>query len=138
MGQPSSKTISILRLSNKLTQFLSTRSYKKNTVVIQNTLGSQDAGSLDASSTVNLRSNDFAAYNIDFVNGYTAGQVSSSCHTSKKQAKNSIGCCLDGKWQQNRILWLLLQIVPGYSVCQGWMDVLLQLLYRGYAFVSSQ
>ncbi|KAF5558727.1 pectinesterase precursor [Fusarium phyllophilum] len=52
-----------------------TGSYKKNTVVIQNTLGSQDAGSLDASSTVNLRSNDFAAYNIEFVNGYTAGQV---------------------------------------------------------------
>ncbi|ENH67205.1 Putative pectinesterase A [Fusarium oxysporum f. sp. cubense race 1] len=52
-----------------------TGSYKKNTVIIQNTLGSQDAGSLDASSTVNLRSNDFAAYNIDFVNGYTAGQA---------------------------------------------------------------
>ncbi|KAF5548138.1 pectinesterase precursor [Fusarium napiforme] len=52
-----------------------TGSFKKNTVVIQNILGSQDAGSLDASSTVNLRSNDFAAYNIDFVNGYTSGQA---------------------------------------------------------------
>ncbi|CCT74773.1 probable pectinesterase precursor [Fusarium fujikuroi] len=52
-----------------------TGSYKKNTVVIKNTTGSQDAGSSVASSTVNLRSNDFAAYNIDFVNGYTAGQA---------------------------------------------------------------
>ncbi|KAF5249387.1 hypothetical protein FANTH_5268 [Fusarium anthophilum] len=64
-----------LEKQNTLTQCLSIGSYKKNTVVIQNTLGSQDAGSLDASSTVNLRSNDFAAYNIDFVNGYTAGQA---------------------------------------------------------------
>ncbi|KAG4275239.1 hypothetical protein FPRO04_08546 [Fusarium proliferatum] len=54
---------------------MGTGSYKKNTVVIKNTIGSQDAGSLDASSTVNLKSNDFAAYNIDFVNGYTAGQA---------------------------------------------------------------
>ncbi|KAF5707022.1 pectinesterase precursor [Fusarium globosum] len=49
-----------------------TGSYKKNTLVIQNTLGSQDVGSLDASSTVNLRSNDFAAYNIDFAVALTA------------------------------------------------------------------
>ncbi|KAF5989133.1 pectinesterase precursor [Fusarium coicis] len=36
-----------------------------------NTLGSQDAGSLDVRSAVNLKSNDFAAYNINFVNGYS-------------------------------------------------------------------
>ncbi|CZR44618.1 uncharacterized protein FPRO_14371 [Fusarium proliferatum ET1] len=61
-----------------------TGSYKKNTVVIKNTIGSQDAGSLDASSTVNLRSNDFAAYNIDFVNGYTAGQAVALMANGKK------------------------------------------------------
>ncbi|KAF4972368.1 hypothetical protein FSARC_1053 [Fusarium sarcochroum] len=52
-----------------------TKSYKKNTVTIKNTLGSYDAGSLDASSTVNVRSTNFAAYNINFVNGYTDGQA---------------------------------------------------------------
>ncbi|RBA21988.1 hypothetical protein FPRO05_00335 [Fusarium proliferatum] len=61
-----------------------TGSYKKNTVVIKNTIGSQDAGSLDASSTVNLRSNDFAAYNIDFVNRYTAGQAVALMANGKK------------------------------------------------------
>ncbi|KAI1064200.1 hypothetical protein LB506_007771 [Fusarium annulatum] len=69
---------------NSLTQCISTGSYKKNTVVIKNTIGSQDAGSLDASSTVNLKSNDFAAYNIDFVNGYTAGQAVALMANGKK------------------------------------------------------
>jgi pectinesterase len=70
-------------------------------------------------------SKDFAAYNIGFVNGYTAGQVSIRYHGSRKDVKHRIDCCPDGKWQQNWILRLLLQVEPGYSICQGWLDVLL-------------
>ncbi|KAF2174495.1 carbohydrate esterase family 8 protein [Zopfia rhizophila CBS 207.26] len=51
-------------------------SYKGNTVIITNKLGSSGAGSLDASSTVNVVGADFSAYNINFVNTYgTAGQA---------------------------------------------------------------
>ncbi|KAM5343552.1 hypothetical protein ACJ41O_012089 [Fusarium nematophilum] len=54
---------------------VNTGNYKNNAVTINNTLGSYDAGSLDASSTVNIRSTSVSTYNINFVNGYTAGQA---------------------------------------------------------------
>ncbi|KAJ4177752.1 hypothetical protein NW755_013664 [Fusarium falciforme] len=54
---------------------VNTKDYKNNAVTINNTLGSFDAGSLDASSTVNIRSPNVSTYNINFINGYTAGQA---------------------------------------------------------------
>ncbi|KAL2129177.1 hypothetical protein VTI74DRAFT_8117 [Chaetomium olivicolor] len=51
-------------------------SYKSNTVTITHKLGSHDAGSLDASSTVNVVATDFSMYNINVENTYgTAGQA---------------------------------------------------------------
>lgn len=47
--------------------------YKSNTVTITNTIKSADAGSLDASSTVNVKADGFNMYNINVVNGYGAG-----------------------------------------------------------------
>ncbi|KAK4043260.1 pectin lyase fold/virulence factor [Parachaetomium inaequale] len=52
-----------------------TKDYKHNAVTFTHNLGSYDAGSLDASSTVNVRSSNFSAYNINFANTYTAGQA---------------------------------------------------------------
>ncbi|KAF9870664.1 beta-xylosidase [Colletotrichum karsti] len=52
-----------------------TGTYKSNVVTITNKLGSYDAGSLDASSTVNVRSTNISMYNINFVNEYTSGQA---------------------------------------------------------------
>ncbi|KAJ8111659.1 hypothetical protein OPT61_g5800 [Boeremia exigua] len=50
--------------------------YRSNTVTITNKLGSYDAGSLDASSTFNVRSADFSLYNVNIENTYgTAGQA---------------------------------------------------------------
>jgi len=46
-------------------------------VTITHGIGSYDAGSLDASSAMNVVSNDVNIYNVNFVNTYgTAGQVS--------------------------------------------------------------
>ena len=59
----------------------STKDYRHNAVTFTHKLGSYDAGSLDASSTVNVRSSNFSAYNINFANTYTAGQVSYSSTT---------------------------------------------------------
>ncbi|KAH6612998.1 carbohydrate esterase family 8 protein [Boeremia exigua] len=54
--------------------------YKSNTVTITNKLGSYDAGSLDASSTLNVRSADFGLYNVNVENSYgTAGQGYYGC-----------------------------------------------------------
>jgi pectinesterase len=45
-------------------------------VTITHGIGSYDAGSLDASSAMNVVSNDVNIYNINFENTYgTAGQV---------------------------------------------------------------
>ncbi|KAL1637561.1 hypothetical protein SLS56_000699 [Neofusicoccum ribis] len=50
-----------------------TGTYKSNTVTITHSIKSADAGSLDASSTVNVKSAGFKMYNINVVNGYGAG-----------------------------------------------------------------
>ena len=51
--------------------------YKSNTVTISHSLTSSAAGSLDASSTVNIANDDVNVYNINFANSYGLGaQVS--------------------------------------------------------------
>ena len=51
--------------------------YKSNTVTITHSLTSSAAGSLDASSTVNIANDDVNIYNINFANSYGIGaQVS--------------------------------------------------------------
>ncbi|OJD35383.1 pectinesterase a [Diplodia corticola] len=50
-----------------------TGTYKSNTVTITHTVKSADAGSLDASSTVNVKADGFNMYNINVVNDYGAG-----------------------------------------------------------------
>jgi pectinesterase len=50
-----------------------TSSYHDNVVTIANTISSSQAGSLDLSATVNVRSNLFRMYNINVVNGYGQG-----------------------------------------------------------------
>jgi len=46
---------------------------KYNTVAVEHSLNSATAGNLDASSTANIVSTNFSAYNIDFKNTYGAG-----------------------------------------------------------------
>ena len=50
-----------------------TGSYHGNVVTITNTISSPQAGSLDLSATVNVRSSLFRMYNINVVNGYGQG-----------------------------------------------------------------
>ncbi|KAF7595567.1 hypothetical protein BBP40_005602 [Aspergillus hancockii] len=50
-----------------------TESYKGNTVTITHTISSPEAGSLDASATVNVKSDLFSMYNINVVNGFGSG-----------------------------------------------------------------
>ncbi|PSN70783.1 pectin lyase-like protein [Corynespora cassiicola Philippines] len=65
--------------------------YKSNTVTITHKLGSYDAGSLDASSTVNVVSSDFRMYNVIVENTYgTAGQAVAL--TSNGMRQGFYGC----------------------------------------------
>ena len=50
-----------------------TGTYKSNTVTITHTMSSSDAGSLDASATLNIKSNNFKLYNVNVANGYGSG-----------------------------------------------------------------
>ena len=50
-----------------------TGTYKSNTVTITHTISSANAGSLDASATVNVVSAGFKMYNINVANGYGSG-----------------------------------------------------------------
>jgi hypothetical protein len=69
---------SITSLHDNLIRNVSSGNWKANTVTITNGIGSYDAGSLDASSAMNVVSNDVKIYNINFENTYgTAGQVRS-------------------------------------------------------------
>jgi pectinesterase len=64
---------------SKLSQYIdtnhtsSTGNYKGNVVTITHSINSATAGSLDASSTVNIVSSSFRAYNINFKNTYGSG-----------------------------------------------------------------
>lgn len=51
-----------------------TSSYKGNGVTITHTISSDDAGTLDDSATLRVRSSDFKMYNINVVNGYGPGK----------------------------------------------------------------
>ncbi|KAB8239061.1 putative pectin methylesterase [Aspergillus alliaceus] len=51
----------------------STDTYKENTVTITHTISSPEAGSLDKSATINVKSELFSMYNINVVNGYGSG-----------------------------------------------------------------
>ncbi|KAF2443760.1 carbohydrate esterase family 8 protein [Karstenula rhodostoma CBS 690.94] len=50
-----------------------TSSYQNNAVTITHKLSSPDAGSLDASATINVKSSSFALYNINVANTYGKG-----------------------------------------------------------------
>lgn len=50
-----------------------TSSYANNAVTITHSVNSSDAGSLDASSTLDITSSNFSMYNINIVNGYGQG-----------------------------------------------------------------
>jgi len=53
--------------------FLSTGTQKSNTVIFQRSMSSAAAGNLDGSSTANIVSSNFKAYNINFKNTYGVG-----------------------------------------------------------------
>lgn len=48
-------------------------SYADNAVTITHSISSSDAGSLDASSTLDITSSNFSMYNINVENGYGSG-----------------------------------------------------------------
>lgn len=50
-----------------------TSSYAKNAVTITHSVNSSYAGSLDASSTLNIKSSNFSMYNINVTNGFGQG-----------------------------------------------------------------
>ncbi|KAE8377602.1 putative pectinesterase A [Aspergillus bertholletiae] len=50
-----------------------TATYKQNTVTITHTISSPDAGSLDSSATVNIKSDSVSVHNINIANGYGSG-----------------------------------------------------------------
>ncbi|KAK2764278.1 hypothetical protein FQN54_008970 [Arachnomyces sp. PD_36] len=52
---------------------METSNYKQNTALVTNTLSSPDAGSLDASATLLLESDNVSIYNVNFENGYGEG-----------------------------------------------------------------
>jgi hypothetical protein len=77
----------------------STGNWKSNTVTITHGVGSYDAGSLDASSAMNVVSNDVKIYNINFVNTYgTAGQVCNHFEEGNMNLTSSSGSRIDSKW----------------------------------------
>ncbi|KAE8355445.1 pectinesterase [Aspergillus coremiiformis] len=54
-------------------QTTNTGSYQQNTVTITHTISSPQAGSLDASATINVKSKGLSMYNINVGNGYGPG-----------------------------------------------------------------
>ena len=50
-----------------------TSHYASNTVLITNTISSSDAGSLDASATVDITASAVSLYNLNITNGYGSG-----------------------------------------------------------------
>jgi pectinesterase len=73
----------------------STGSYKSNTVTITHTISSADAGSLDASSTVQVKSANFKMYNINVANGYGKGAQAVAL-TANGNQQGYYGCKFDG------------------------------------------
>ncbi|KAI8629140.1 carbohydrate esterase family 8 protein [Xylariaceae sp. FL1651] len=69
--------------------------YKSNTVTITHTISSPEAGSLDASSTINVVSSNFNMYNINVVNGYGKGAQAVAL-TANGNQQGYYGCQFDG------------------------------------------
>jgi pectinesterase len=70
----------------KLTMYgetTNTASYKNNRVTITHTISSPQAGTLDKSATVNVKSASFKMYNINVVNGYGKGSQAVAYVTSQ-------------------------------------------------------
>ncbi|KAM3068216.1 hypothetical protein ACMFMG_011262 [Clarireedia jacksonii] len=72
-----------------------TGSYKNNAVTITHSINSSAAGSLDASSTVNIVSANFKAYNIIFKNTYGAGAQAVAV-TANGDKQGYYGCSFTG------------------------------------------
>ncbi|KAF7909127.1 hypothetical protein BELL_0115g00060 [Botrytis elliptica] len=71
-----------------------TGTYKSNTVTITHGINSTTIG-LDASSTVNIRSANFKAYNVNFANTYGAG-VQAVAVTANGDQQGYYGCSFTG------------------------------------------
>lgn len=72
-----------------------TSSYKSNVVTITHSQTSTAAGSLDASSTANIKSSNFNAYNINFVNSYGKGTQAVAV-TANGNKQGYYGCSFKG------------------------------------------
>lgn len=68
-----------------------TSSYTSNAVTISNTISSEAAGSLDASSTLDITSSNFSMYNINVENGYGAGAQAVAV-TANGDSQGYYGC----------------------------------------------
>lgn len=119
---------------------LSTGTYKSNTVTITHTISSSEAGSLDASSTINVVSDNFNLYNVNVANGFGKGAQAVAL-TANGNQQGYYGCQFDG-YQDTLVesesflesilhLVRLLSLILFYqSLCKVWLPVLLQLLHR--------
>jgi pectinesterase len=114
---------------------LSTGSYKSNTVTITHGISSPVAGSLDASSTANIRSANFKAYNINFVNTYGQGAQAVAV-TANGNKQGFYGCSFKSyqdtlyakaglQYYSNCYIEGMFIDIPGFSV-----QLLLQMLTR--------
>jgi pectinesterase len=64
-------------------------------VTITHTISSSEAGSLDASSTINVVSDNFNLYNINVANGYGKGAQAVAL-TANGDKQGYYGCQFDG------------------------------------------
>lgn len=84
-------------------------------MTVTHTISSADAGSLDASSTINVKSANFNMYNINVKNGYGKGaQVSSHVFALclESGANKFKGSGSDCQWQSAGLLWLWVLWIP--------------------------
>ncbi|KAF2714500.1 carbohydrate esterase family 8 protein [Pleomassaria siparia CBS 279.74] len=72
-----------------------TGSYKNNAVTITHTISSSAAGSLDASSTLQVKSSNFKMYNINVANGY-GSSAQAVALTANGDQQGYYGCKFDG------------------------------------------
>lgn len=72
-----------------------TGSYKSNSVIITQSMTSTQAGTLDLSSTANIVSANFKAYNVNFVNSYGSGSQAVAV-TANGDKQGYYGCSFKG------------------------------------------
>lgn len=94
MGTPRSPP-SVAPFIDACSRSFSTGSYKDNTVTFTSGQSSAQAGSLDASSTANIVSSNFAAYNINFANSYGQGAQAVAV-TANGNKQGYYGCSFTG------------------------------------------